>query len=380
MEQTIILNHLHHRNRLCNSVDCVILLFVIKISILESDISDSSFGSVTISREYSRKRLARNFSFANMTSNGRSDVWIWYIMKVNFLLMNDRDFQGPKILNIENNTSFGHVKVMDENCFVFDGQKINAFHNRYEEDTYHKYLDMALKEALPNPNRSVLSLSCGPFLVCFGCGPYLWTLGLNTINPTISESACEEPKLQLISNAHNIKEVSVGSWHVLVISDSGVLLTFGRGECGQLGIGRKVDWIESPQVIQIKKSVTVERSDPLLLDPIVQIAAGALHSAVVCSSGLLYTFGCAANGRLGATLHPSISSTSVPSLSPYLSTSDSLSPYLVDEMIGTGNLLPNGKTTGVRLCACGVWHTVAVCGDGDIYGWGWAKFGQLGRS
>lgn len=294
--------------------------------------------------------------------------------KVDFLLEN---FKVSKILNHSRNN--GCIQLMDESCFVFDGQAIIAFHNRDNEDTYLNYLKMALKDILPNPHKCVARLSCGPFFVGFSCGPNLWTLGLNTINPTISESACEEPKLQLISSAHYINQVSVGNWHVLAIGDSGILLTFGRGECGQLGIGRKVDWMESPQTVQINTSAAIEQNNHPLIDPIVHVAAGALHSAVVCSSGLLYTFGCAANGRLGIPSNASVASPTTPSLSPFLSTSDLLSPSLVDELIGTGNLLPNGKTTGVRLCASAVWHTVAVCGDGDIYGWGWAKFGQLGR-
>lgn len=40
----------------------------------------------------------------------------------------------------------------------------------------------------------------------------------------------------------------------------------------------------------------------------------------------------------------------------------------------------NGKPLGLKSVACGLWHTAAVTDSGDLYTWGWGRFGQLGYS
>jgi alpha-tubulin suppressor-like RCC1 family protein len=53
----------------------------------------------------------------------------------------------------------------------------------------------------------------------------------------------------------------------------------------------------------------------------------------------------------------------------------------VEALDGVGEFRPDGTTPGVKAIACGLWHTVVVAhGTNDVYGWGWNKFGNLGRN
>lgn len=38
------------------------------------------------------------------------------------------------------------------------------------------------------------------------------------------------------------------------------------------------------------------------------------------------------------------------------------------------------KTPGLATVACGQWHTVAITDSGDLYTWGWGRFGQLAQA
>ena len=56
-----------------------------------------------------------------------------------------------------------------------------------------------------------------------------------------------------------------------------------------------------------------------------------------------------------------------------------LKPNLIDFFEGIGLLLPNGISTGSKLCCCGFWHTIIVAdGTNDVFGFGWNNFNQIG--
>ncbi|CAM9567902.1 unnamed protein product [Choristocarpus tenellus] len=54
-------------------------------------------------------------------------------------------------------------------------------------------------------------------------------------------------------------------------------------------------------------------------------------------------------------------------------------PTLVNALEGVGTMLPDGRFTGMCSVACGSWHTAAVSTTGDLYTWGWTRFGALGQ-
>lgn len=43
----------------------------------------------------------------------------------------------------------------------------------------------------------------------------------------------------------------------------------------------------------------------------------------------------------------------------------------------SGGVKVSGNT-GLPSISCGAWHTLAISDSGDLYSWGWGRFGQLG--
>ncbi|ETI36877.1 hypothetical protein F441_16983 [Phytophthora nicotianae CJ01A1] len=72
---------------------------------------------------------------------------------------------------------------------------------------------------------------------------------------------------------------------------AGQMLTFGSGDCGQLGHG-----VEDEEDLMIKFPRVVS---PLAKLQIVRVACGGLHSAAITSAGEVYTWGCNDDGALG---------------------------------------------------------------------------------
>ncbi|XP_031251112.1 PH, RCC1 and FYVE domains-containing protein 1-like isoform X1 [Pistacia vera] len=132
------------------------------------------------------------------------------------------------------------------------------------------------------------------------------------------------PKLIETLSGMNIESVACGEYHTCAITRSGDLYTWGDGthQCGLLGHGSEVShWIPKRVCGQMdSKHVSY-------------ISCGLWHTAVVTSTGQLFTFG---DGSFGALGHGDRSSTSI--------------PREVETLIGM-------RTMRV---SCGVWHTAAV--------------------
>eukprot|EP01095_Lingulamoeba_sp_RSL-Kostka_P008375 TRINITY_DN2781_c1_g1_i1.p1 TRINITY_DN2781_c1_g1~~TRINITY_DN2781_c1_g1_i1.p1 ORF type:complete len:604 (+),score=224.26 TRINITY_DN2781_c1_g1_i1:84-1895(+) len=84
-------------------------------------------------------------------------------------------------------------------------------------------------------------------------------------------------------------QISCGDFHTAVLTDAGVLYTWGEGNYGQLGHGDVIAQYNKP----LKVGQALEGKT------IVQIACGANHTAALLKDGKLYTWGYAVNGRLG---------------------------------------------------------------------------------
>ncbi|KAJ4779504.1 Regulator of chromosome condensation (RCC1) family with FYVE zinc finger domain-containing protein [Rhynchospora pubera] len=164
-----------------------------------------------------------------------------------------------------------------------------------------------------------------------------------------------QPKLIDSLVGTNIELVACGEYHTCAVTLSGDLYTWGDGSFnyGLLGHGNKVShWV--PKRI----------NGPLEGIHVSYISCGPWHTAVVTSSGQLFTFG---DGSFGALGHGDRESVSV--------------PREVESLKGLRT---------VR-AACGVWHTAAVvevmvgsssssnCSSGKIFTWGDGDKGRLGH-
>ncbi len=134
-------------------------------------------------------------------------------------------------------------------------------------------------------------------------------------------------------------QVSAGSFHSLILCDDGSVYGFGSNAQGQLGLGHR-DNQSTPQLILM----------PTEARPC-QVSSGHVHSLILCDDGSVYGFGYNSSGQLGLG-----------------HTDDQSTPQLIP--------LP----TEARPCqiSAGYYHSLILCDDGSLYGFGSNASSQLG--
>ncbi|KAM7257412.1 hypothetical protein ACFE04_013153 [Oxalis oulophora] len=184
----------------------------------------------------------------------------------------------------------------------------------------------------------------------------------------------------------SIKQIACGDSHCLAVTMDGQVLSWGRNQNGQLGLGTSEDSLV-PQKIQAFQGI-----------PIKMVAAGAEHTAAVTEDGKLYGWGWGRYGNLGLgdrndRLIPEKEVEMVMVACGWrhtISVSDSGSLYTYGwskyGQLGHGNfedhLVPHKlealQGSSIAQISGGWRHTMALTTDGKLYGWGWNKFGQVG--
>ncbi|KAM3387115.1 hypothetical protein ACQJBY_010156 [Aegilops geniculata] len=137
-----------------------------------------------------------------------------------------------------------------------------------------------------------------------------------------------------------IKQLACGDSHCLAVTMAGEVLSWGRNQNGQLGLGTTEDSL-LPQTIQAFEGISVK-----------MIAAGAEHTAAVTEDGEIYGWGWGRYGNLGLG-----------------DRNDRFVPEKVSSAEGEKMVL----------VACGWRHTITVSSSGSLYTYGWSKYGQLGH-
>ncbi|MBS0659772.1 MAG: hypothetical protein JSR82_16145 [Verrucomicrobia bacterium] len=141
--------------------------------------------------------------------------------------------------------------------------------------------------------------------------------------------------------------IAAGRYHSLALCSDGTVAAWGANGSGQLGDNSRINRL-SP--------VAVDTNLVLAGRTVVAIAAGERHSLALCSDGTLAAWGENNLGQLGDG-----------------SGSDSTTPVAVD----TSGILA-GRT--VIAIAAGTFHSLALCSDSTVAAWGFNDFGQLGAS
>lgn len=144
--------------------------------------------------------------------------------------------------------------------------------------------------------------------------------------------------------------VAAGLRHALLLSEDGTVHTWGQNRRGQVGDvvgsdGKQLGIVPYPLKLAVPEDVMP-----------VQIAAGAYHSGFRAGCGAVYMWGC---NKYGQTSHHPDSNTRI------------TDPYCIAISVFGGRQ--------VRHIACGWTHSLAVTDSGEVYSWGRADYGQLGR-
>ena len=147
----------------------------------------------------------------------------------------------------------------------------------------------------------------------------------------------------------SIVTLAAGSKHMLALSHSGEVWSWGHGDNGRLGLA-------SGDVDHEGHGGLIGHLEPSMITsfraPVIAVATGEAHSVAITVFGELFTWGAGSYGRLGHGFDH-----------------DELSPKRVEN-------LP-AKLSSV---ACGVLHTVAMTDSGALWVFGGGQYGQLGLS
>lgn len=136
-----------------------------------------------------------------------------------------------------------------------------------------------------------------------------------------------------------IKQIACGDCHCLAVTIENKVLSWGRNQNGELGLGTTKD-SHVPQKILAFEGIRIK-----------MVAAGAEHSVAITEDGDLYGWGWGRYGNLGLG-----------------DTNDRLIPEKV-----------NIDGDKIVMVSCGWRHTISVSSSGGLYTHGWSKYGQLGH-
>ncbi|RMB94141.1 hypothetical protein DUI87_28946 [Hirundo rustica rustica] len=170
------------------------------------------------------------------------------------------------------------------------------------------------------------------------------------------------------------RRLVLGTEHALALGAAGEVFTWGGGRHGQLGHGLLESELQ-PRLVEALAGV-----------PMQAVAAGGWHSASVSEAGDLYVWGWNESGQLALPSKAlaeeraqdegtGAGSTKRTPCREQLTTEDAAFisiqafPALLD--------LP--QELEVSAVSCGSRHTAAVTRGGELYTWGWGKYGQLGH-
>lgn len=215
---------------------------------------------------------------------------------------------------------------------------------------------------------------------------YSWGAGKNGVLGNGSEQDCHVPTP--IPAISDVKHVSCGYCHVAMVTSTGELYTFGRNQDGALGHGRdfsnklvptKVTSVVGREITYASCShgehhdhtlvcckdgiamscgdgykgklglgdqnsrytLTTIDSQYFSHQKVLQVSAGGIHSCAVTEGGLVFTWGCGSDGRLG---HPEAAG------HRYLFRSDT--PKLVEGL---------SKHFKAIKISCSYYHTAVLC-------------------
>ncbi|MFM2141899.1 MAG: hypothetical protein RLZZ476_443, partial [Verrucomicrobiota bacterium] len=144
-----------------------------------------------------------------------------------------------------------------------------------------------------------------------------------------------------------VSKLSLGGYHILVLTTDGLLFGWGRNMRGQIGDGTSGVNRSTP--------VAVDRTGVLAAKTITDISAGYEHSLALASDGTVYAWGADDQSALGNAT----------------ATVQADSPVAVDM---TGVL--SGKT--VAAIAASLYSSAVLTTDADLFAWGYNYNGTVG--
>lgn len=149
-----------------------------------------------------------------------------------------------------------------------------------------------------------------------------------------------------LSQGDKIVNISLGGSQSSAISLLGRIFTWGHNYYGQLGVGSIID----------KNSPTeITGQFPLSNDKVNTIIFGMFHSIAITDAGRVFTWGRNNLGQLGTD-----------------TIIDSNTPLEIT------NMFDNPISSNLKEVSLGTFHSIGYTTEGHVYSWGWNSYGQLG--
>ncbi|XP_060114169.1 regulator of chromosome condensation [Heteronotia binoei] len=217
------------------------------------------------------------------------------------------------------------------------------------------------------PEKIIQAEAGGVHTVCLSETGKIYTFGCNdegALGRDTSEEGSDSVP-GLVELKEKVVQVSAGDSHTAALTEDGRVFIWGafRDENGVIGLlapTKGGEGLESSS----GSSVPVELQ---LEVPIVKIASGSHHLALVSTEGNLYTCGCGDNGQLGR----------VPQIFSARGGRRGLERLLLPQPVP---LKQRGSKNKGHICDvfCGSYSTIALTQEGHVIGFGLSNYYQLG--
>ncbi|KAM3829624.1 regulator of chromosome condensation [Vipera latastei] len=217
------------------------------------------------------------------------------------------------------------------------------------------------------PEKIIQAEAGGVHTVCLSETGKIYTFGCNdegALGRDTSEEGSDAVP-GLVDLKEKAVQVSAGDSHTAALTEDGHVFIWGafRDENGVIGLlapqkGEENSQSASGSLFPVELQLDV---------PVVKIASGSHHLALVSSTGNLYTCGCGDNGQLGR----------VPQIFVVRGGRRGLERLLLPQVV---TIKQRGcKTKGnIRDVFCGSYSTIAITQEGHVVGFGLSNYYQLG--
>lgn len=180
--------------------------------------------------------------------------------------------------------------------------------------------------------------------ICFvGRDGSLWTCGFNNRGQcgVHGTSTLPLPVRVELPEAVRVRSVACSYHHSCLVTDTGVVYSFGRNDFGQLGLGGTDDTSAPCRITALEGR------------PVASVACGQYHTVFALEDGTVLACGKNDYGQLGVDL---------------------AGPVTVPTELRREAFLGRG----VVQVACGYYHSLALADDGSVFSFGRNDFGSLG--
>ncbi len=192
-------------------------------------------------------------------------------------------------------------------------------------------------------------------------------LGIDGGDPSDFDVGIDFDYPQIVYNPHlgtpleDIVFIAAGDYHSLAINSEGIIYSWGRNNCGQIGGHAPPSAGNQPDPVRVGGG----ESGMDWIDGMIAVDGGRYHTVALRNDGTVWTWGDNFYGQLGNGGH-----TGSPEI--FDPGTDRFEPIQVWDWDGAGFF------EGAARIAAGSYHSLANTEDGRVWGWGNNERGQLG--